>query len=203
MGMLSSPAAPSGLADTLFTPVQQRVLGLLFGQADRRFQSAEIIRLAGSGTGAVHRQLQRLADAGLVTVTRAGNQKYYQANSESPIFEELRGLVVKTVGLVQPLREALAPLASRIDVAFVFGSAASGADTAGSDLDVLVVSDEVGYAEVYESLQAAEALLGRPINPTVWTRKEWRREVAAKDSFATRIASRPRLVLIGDVDAVA
>ena len=151
----------------------------------------------------MHRQLQRLADAGLITVTRVGNQKHYQANPESPIFEELRGLVVKTVGLVQPLREALAPLASRIERAFVFGSAASGGDTAASDLDVLVVSDEVGYAEVYEALQPAEALLGRSINPTVWTLEEWRRELAAKDSFASRIGRRPRLALIGDVDAVA
>jgi hypothetical protein len=90
-----------GLAQALFTPVQQRVLALLFGQPDRRYQSAELIRLAQSGTGAVHRQLARLASAGLVAVTRSGNQKYYQANRESPVFEELHSLITKTVGRVE------------------------------------------------------------------------------------------------------
>src|SRR4030081_2360439 len=89
----------SAVASALFTPVQQRVLALLFGQPDRRFQSAELIRLAAGGTGAVHRQLQRLSDAGLVTVTRDGNQKYYAATADAPVFAELRGLIVKTVGI--------------------------------------------------------------------------------------------------------
>src|SRR6187455_1551387 len=102
--------APAGLAAVLFTPVQQRVLGLLFGQPDRRFQSAEVIRLAGSGTGAAHRLLTRLANSGLVTVERVGNQKHYQANPESPIYEELHRLVTKTSGLILPLRTALLPL---------------------------------------------------------------------------------------------
>jgi hypothetical protein len=105
------------LADVLFSPVQQRVLSLLFGQPCRSFQSAEVIALAGSGTGAVHRQLVRLADSGLVTVTRVGNQKHYQANRDSPVFSELHGLVVKTMGLVGPLQEALAPFRDRIQVA--------------------------------------------------------------------------------------
>src|ERR1700686_3439551 len=95
------------LADALFTPVQQRVLRFLFGQPDRRFQSAEVIRLAKGGVGAVHRQLARLEKAGLVEVTRAGNQKYYQARRESPVFADLQGLVVKTVGVVEPLRDSL------------------------------------------------------------------------------------------------
>src|SRR5688572_4801763 len=102
------------LADALFGPVQQRVLGLLFGQPDRRFQSAEIIRLAKGGTGATHRQLERLAAVGLVTVTRTGNQKHYQAKRDSPVFPELHGLIVKTVGIVEPLREALASHADSI-----------------------------------------------------------------------------------------
>src|SRR5947209_13497740 len=112
----------AGLANALFTRVQQRVLGILFGQPERRFQSAELIRLAGSGTGAVHRQLQRLVEAGLVAVTHAGNQKYYQAQKDASVYPELHGLIVKTVGIVEPLRAALAPVADRIDLAFVFGS---------------------------------------------------------------------------------
>ncbi len=190
-----------GLADALFTPVQQRVLGLLFGQPDRRFQSAEIIRLAGSGTGAVHRQLQRLAGAGLVVVTREGNQKYYQAHRDSPLYPELHGLVVKTVGLLQPLRTALEPLAERIDVAFVYGSVAKGTDRAASDVDLLVVSDRIGYPDLYGALEEAERALARPVNPTVLTREEWRTKRAEDDSFVRRISSQPRLFVIGSEDS--
>src|SRR3954470_18994865 len=112
MGKQIHNAPVSAIASALFTPVQQRVLGILFGQPERRFQSAELIRLAGSGTGAVHRQLQRLEKAGLVTASRDGNQKYYAARKDAPIFAELHGLVVKTVGIVEPLRAALASIAN-------------------------------------------------------------------------------------------
>jgi predicted nucleotidyltransferase len=203
MGKKRPKKTQSGLAAALFTPVQQRVLGLLFGQPERRFGSGEIIALAGSGTGATHRQLQRLAEAGLVTVTRIGNQKHYQADPKSPIYAELHGLAVKTVGLVEPLRAALAPLASKIESAFVFGSVAKATDRATSDIDLMVVSDELGYADVYEALQSAEKTLARPINPTVWTHREWLRESAKKDSFAARIASQERIFVIGSEHAAA
>ena len=203
MGIHVAKAPGSRLARALFTPVQQRVLGLLFGQPERRFQSGEIIRLAGSGTGAVHRQLQRLAAAGLVTAVRDGNQKHYQAQEDSPIFSELHGLVVKTVGIVEPLREALAPLVDRIQAAFVYGSVAKGIDRAASDLDLLVLSDRLAYPDVYESLQAAEKFLARPINPTVMRRAEWHKKRAQRDSFVQRIAAQPKLFVIGNEDALA
>jgi len=192
----------SAVASALFTPVQQRVLGLVFGQPERRFQSAELIRLAGSGTGAVHRQLQRLAEAGLVVVTRDGNQKYYQAQKDSAVFPELNGLITKTVGIVEPLRVALAPLASRIHVAFVFGSVAKGNERGKSDIDLLVVTDTLAYAEIYAALEVAERTLARTINPTVFTRAEWRRKRARNDSFAARIVKQRRLFVIGSDDAV-
>lgn len=202
MGTTNAILSQGGLADALFTPVQQRVLGLLFGQPERRFQSAEIIRLADSGTGAVHRQLLRLAEAGLIVASRDGNQKYYQARRDSPVYPELHGLVIKTVGLLQPLRTALAPLAKRIDLAFVYGSIAKGTDRAKSDIDLLVVSDRVGYPEVYEAIQPAERVLGRPVNPTVLTPEEWRHRVAEEDSFVRRIASQPRLFVIGSEEGL-
>jgi len=198
---IACPAPPAtGLASPLLTPVQRRVLGLLFGQPDRRFQSAEIIRLAASGTGAVHRLLQKLAAAGLVRVTRNGNQKYYQANRESPIFPELHGLVVKTVGLVEPLRAALEPLAERIAAAFVFGSVAKGSDRATSDLDLLVVAEGLDYSDLFSTLQAAEHELARPVNPTLMSSAEWRRKRAQSDSFAARVAAQPKLFVIGGED---
>jgi predicted nucleotidyltransferase len=191
------------LADALFTPVQQRVLGLLFGQPDRRFQSAEVIRLAKGGVGAVHRQLGRLADAELVTVTRSGNQKHYQARRDSPVFEELHRLVVKTVGVAEPLRRALARQARLIQAAFVYGSIAKGTDRARSDIDLMVISDSLRYADVFEALQAAEAALGRPVNPTVMTVAQWRAKRAQAGSFTARVANQPRIFVIGSADELA
>lgn len=195
------PAAPSpSLAGALFTPVQQRVLGLLFGQPDRRFQSAELIRLARGGTGGVHRQLKRLEAAGLVTVARSGNQLHYQARADSPIFAELHGLITKTVGLAEPLRRVLSAYAPAIRAAFVYGSVAKGTDRAGSDIDLMVISDSVSYAELFASLQSLEAELGRPINPTVMTPAAWRSKRIRKDSFSSRIASQPRVFVLGTDD---
>ena len=188
------------MAGALFTPVQQRVLGLLFGQPERRYQSSELIRLAGSGTGAVHRLVTRLVDAGLVTSERVGNQKHYQANRQSPIFEELRGLMAKTAGLAIPLRAVLAPLAKKIDAAFVYGSVAKGTDRAGSDVDLMVISSELEYPELFETLQKAEARLGRPVNPTLMTPQQWRRKRAERDSFAARMAARPKIYVVGTED---
>jgi predicted nucleotidyltransferase len=193
-------SAPNGLAGVLFTPVQQRVLGLLFGQPQRRFQSAELIRLAGSGTGSAHRLLTRLAAAGLVTTERVGNQKHYQANAESPVFAELSGLVRKTVGLVAPLQAALEPLAGKISAAFVYGSIAKGTDKAASDIDLMVIADGLDYAALFSILQEAEESLARKVNPNLMSRGEWRRKRAEPDSFAARIAGQPHLFVLGSED---
>ena len=196
MGTISEHASP-GLAGALFSPVQLKVLGLLFGHAGRRFQSAELIRLAESGTGAVHRQLRRLEDAGWVTVTPVGNQKHYQANQACPAFDELRGLIVKTVGLVEPIRKALEPLSDRISAAFVYGSMAKGEAHAESDIDLLIVSATLGLADLYEVLQGAESALGRTVNPNIMTLEEWKKRRQVPDSFAERVASQPHLFVVG------
>lgn len=202
MGKIREKAGASGLAGALFTPVQQRVLGLLFGQPERTFGSGELIRQAGSGTGAAHRQLQRLEKVGLVRVTRIGNQKHYQANAKAPIYEELRGLVLKTVGLAEPLRHSLESFGTKIKLAFVFGSVAKGTDKAGSDLDLLVVSDDVSYPEIFEALRSAEFVLARPVNPTVMTGAQWKEKQSGGDSFAKRIAEQPKLFVVGDESAL-
>ena len=137
---------PVSIADALFTKVQQRVLGILFGSTDRSFYGKEIIALAGSGSGAVQRELSRLQAAGLVRVTRVGRQKHFQANPEAPVFAELRALVRKTSGLADVLRTALAPVASAVDAAFVYGSIAKGEDRATSDVDVMERFEDLGTA---------------------------------------------------------
>lgn len=193
----------SNVAGGLFTVVQQRVLGLLYGQPDRRFQSAELICLARSGTGAVHRQLRRLSAAGLIETKTIGNQKYYRANAASPVFHELRGLIAKTVGVVEPIRRALEPYAGRIHAAFVYGSVASGTEVAESDVDLMIVSDELDHATAYRALDSAEAQLGRTINPTLLTQEDWDRKRAVDDSFVARVASAPRIMVLGTDDDLA
>lgn len=195
------PALSTRLADVLFSPVQQRVLALLFGQPERSFQSAEVIGLAGSGTGAVHRQLVRLAESGLVKVTRVGNQKHYQANRDSPVFPELHGLVVKTIGLAGPLQEALAPFRDRIQAAFVYGSIAKRTDTTQSDIDLMVLCEDLTYSDLYDTLQEAEAILRRPVHVSLMTQAEWKRKLAAGNPFVTKVQAQPTIPLIGSVDA--
>jgi predicted nucleotidyltransferase len=161
-----------------------------------------LIGLTGAGSGAVQRELARLTQSGLVTVRAIGSQKHYQANPLSPVFAELCAIIRKTVGLAEPLRKALEPVATRIDAAFVFGSVAGGTDTAGSDIDLMIVSDTLGYADVYPILEAASAELARPVNPTILTRKDLERRLRDDGAFTKRVLERPRIWLIGDDDAL-
>jgi predicted nucleotidyltransferase len=189
---------PASLADALFSSTQQKVLGYLFGQPERSFFANELIGLVGAGSGAVQRELKRLAESGLVTVTRRGNQKHFQANPASPIFSELCGIARKTFGLAGPLREALAPLAGQIDAAFVYGSVAKKSDTAASDIDLMVVSDSLTYADLFGALEEVAGKLGRPVNPTVYSRAELVRRIAEDNAFVTRVLAQPKWWLIGD-----
>ncbi|MGC2519342.1 MAG: nucleotidyltransferase domain-containing protein [Burkholderiales bacterium] len=193
----SPPPSRTSLADALFSTTRQRVLAYLFGQPERSFFATELIKLAGGGSGAVQRELARLADSGLVTVRRVGTQKHYQANPKSPLFAELCSIARKTVGLAEPLREALAPLAKRITAAFVYGSVAKRSDTAASDIDLMVVSDSLTYADLYAAMEQATARLGREVNPTVYSRKEWAKRVKQKNAFVTRVMAQPKVWLIG------
>lgn len=187
----------SAMADALFTTTQQRVLARLFGLPDRSFFANELIGLTGSGSGAVQRELARLEASGLVTANWIGNQKHYQANKDCPIFGEILGIVQKTVGVVGPLQVALQPLAAQIRAAFVYGSIAKNEDTASSDIDVMVISDSLGYADVFSAVEAATAQLGRPINPTLLTVAEVNKRVKAGAAFMTRVLAQPKIWLIG------
>ena len=193
----------TSLSSALFSNTQQRVLAFLFGQPERSFFATELIGLAGGGSGAVQRELKRLDESGLVMVTRLGNQKHYQANPQSPIFAELRGIVQKTVGLAEPLRTALMPYTKKIVAAFVYGSVAKRNDTAQSDIDLMVVSDTLEYSDLFGALEQAATALGRTINPTIYTRQEFARRVKQKNAFLTRVLAQPKLWLIGGEDELA
>ena len=186
------------LADALFSGTQQRVLGLLFGQPERSFYATELINLAGVGSGAVQRELASLSQSGLVTVKPVGNQKHYQANPASPIYDELCGMVRKTVGLAEPLRAALAPLAPQIKAAFVYGSVAKKEDTASSDIDLMLVSDTLSFADTILALQAATELLGKEVNPNIFTPQDFTKRLQEGSSFVSRVMAQPKVWLIAE-----
>ena len=185
------------LADALFTRTQQRVLGVLFGRPDRSFYASELIRTAGTGSGAAQRELARLENSGLVVGRRIGHQKHYQANSASPLFEELRSIVLKTVGLAGPLRDALRPVASAVRAAFVYGSVAKAADRSGSDIDLMVISDSLTYADVFGALERVAKTVGRQVNPTVYTVAEFSKRTREENAFVTRVLEQPKVWVIG------
>lgn len=186
-----------GLADALFTKTQQRVLAVLFGNPQANFHAQDVIRQARVGTGAAQRELVRLAESGLVTATRIGRQKHYQANPDSPLFGELTTIIQKTVGLAEPIRRALRPIAKKIQVAFVYGSVAKGTDRASSDIDLMIVSDDVTYAAVFAALERASRNLGRPINPTVYESNEFEKRIHDQNAFVRKVIEAPKIWIIG------
>ncbi len=198
---MKSDASPSSTADALFPKVRQRVLAVLFGSPDRSFYTNEVIGLAQSGAGAVQRELAGLAEVGLLTVRKQGNQKHFQANAASPVFAELRGLVLKTMGLADVLRTALAPLAPQIERAFVFGSIAKQQDTARSDVDLLVVSNTLGYGDVFAALEGASQTLGRTINPALYSAADFRARQQSDNAFINRVMQQPKIWLIGQEES--
>ena len=149
------------------------------------------------GTGAVLRELARLEASGLVDAWRIGKQKHYKANPASPLFEDLRRIVEKTVRVADPLRRALGPVSSKITAAFVYGSVARKQDTAHSDNDLMIVADRPTYADVYSALESASATLGRQVNPTIYSRGEFKRRREAGNAFLSRVLDRPKLWIIG------
>lgn len=191
----------ASVADALLSRTQQRVLGLLFGQPDRTFFAREIISRTAAGSGAVQRELARLVDSELLVMTRVGNQTHYQANRAAPIFEELRGIVTKTIGIAEPLREALAPLADRIGLALVYGSIAKGQERSESDVDLLIVADELLLEELFARLAPVERTLGRRINPTLYTAADFRKRRQSGNPFLTKVLAGDTIPLIGSEDA--
>ncbi len=191
-----------GPGDALFSKTQRKVLGLLFGDPGRSYYAKEIVRFAGVGIGSVQRELAKLARVGLLTVTQIGNQKHYQANRAAPIYEELRGIVLKTFGLADVLREGLADLADRIRVAFIYGSGAKSTDTASSDIDMLVVPPNLGCCDVVADLADTEARLSRTVNPTLYKPADFARKFAAGNVFLNSVLDQPKIFWVGAEDDI-
>ena len=192
----------ASISDLLFpNQYRRKVLGLLLMRPDQQIHLRELARVIGAAPGTLKKELDALCGVGLLRAERVGNQVRFCANTAHPVFPELQALIRKTIGLADALRLSLAPLAGRIDAAFIFGSMASGTESAGSDIDLMVVGD-AGFAEVVDATYEAQAALGREINPKVMSASEWQAKKAESNAFLQDVLNKPRIMLIGDADAL-
>jgi predicted nucleotidyltransferase len=194
--MRSKRNAPQ-LVDVLFGAYRRRILSLLLLSPDESFYVREIGRLTGVPAGSLHRELKLLSAAGLLQRSAAGNQVRYQVDRACAIQEELAGIFRKTAGLADVLREALAPLAAKIRLAFIFGSVARGNQRAASDIDVLVVGS-ASFTSVVGALSQARERLRRDVNPVVMSKAAFDVKLAGRDRFVGRVAREPKIFLLGD-----
>lgn len=184
----------------LFTSqARVEILTLLFVTSSGRHYIREIAALTDLPIRAVQRELERLEEAALIVSTREGNRKYFRANRESPVFPDLRSLLLKTTGLAQVLGEELADKRESIRVAFIFGSFASGSERADSDIDLFVIGD-ISSRELANVLSSAKEAIGRELNAVTMNFAEFRKKLREGDSFLNRLLDEPMIFLIGGED---
>ena len=189
------------LASLLFPEYRRRVLGLLLLRPEEALHGRELARRTGLPPGTLTRELNRLADVGLLRREKRGNQQVYSADRACPVFEEVASILRKTSGLADVLAEALAPAAQHIRSAFVFGSVAQGREAPASDIDLMVIGD-LGFAELVSLLHPAQATLGREVNPKVLSAGELAKK-AKRDAFLRDVLAKPKIFLIGNDDDLA
>lgn len=195
--IMGSNIPPLVVVPPLFGKTRQALLSLLYTRADETHQQEDLIRLAALGRGTVQRELEFLVRAGVARRTVRGRQVYFEANPDSPIFKELRGIIVKTGGVADTLRIALAALANRINIAFIYGSIARGRERRSSDVDVLVIGD-VTFSETAEALARTQDAIGREVNPSVFPPAEFRAKLVAGNHFLGSVLKGEKIFLIGN-----
>ncbi len=188
---------PSQISAALFGKTRRALLGIFFGDSERELYHAELSRLTNSGHGALQRELRNLLSAGIIVKSARGNQHYYRANPECPVYWELKQFIAKTEGAADRIQRALAPLRDRIHSAFIFGSAARGDLGRGSDVDLMVVG-EASFGDVVDNLAAAQRGLGREINPSVYTNSEFISKFRAGHPFLKHVVEGPKVFVLGD-----
>jgi DNA-binding transcriptional ArsR family regulator len=188
------------ISDTLFSPALQKILALLFVRVDEAFHLNEIIRRTGLGSASAQRELKRLEQSGLIVGQRVGNMHSFQANRASVVYPELHGLIQKTFGLTGVVGNALLALSPHVDLAFIYGSVAKGSATASSDIDLLLIGDDISYGSLLAALAGAEEALGRKISPTPYTRGDFVKRHQEQQHFLMRVLEQPKLFLIGNED---
>ncbi len=189
------------MLDALFAETRQSVLRLFLMNPEARYHLREVARQTGKAVGTIQSELPNLLAAGILTKTVSGNRTYYQANTQCPIYPDLRRLILKTVGLVDVLRDRLGPLCEEIEAAFVYGSMASGEAGPGSDVDLMVVGD-VDDMALHAAVGEAEEALGRTVNYSLLSREEFERRKEEKQGFLARVLAGPRMAVLGSVDEV-
>jgi predicted nucleotidyltransferase len=193
-------ARVAALANVLFGKGRGAILALLYGHPDQSFYYRQITRqLSGVSVGTLQRELDTLTQLGLIDRSAVGKQVFYRANRNHPVFPELRALVAKTVGAIQVLSSALAPLADRISLAFIYGSMARQEEKAESDIDVLIVG-KVTLEDVLTQLGDVEPSLGRAVNPTVYSTAEFKTKLASGNHFLNSVVRGDKVFLIGGED---
>jgi predicted nucleotidyltransferase len=194
---VGTATTPDNITQGLFGQTRTAILSLLYGHADESFYFRQLVRETGAGNGAIQREVKQLSDAGLIVRKTVGRQVFYQANRKSPVFSELRGLLLKTSGVHDVLREALAPLKNHITVAFVYGSIATRKDRADSDVDLMVIGD-AEFGEIVSKLSNAEKRLRREINPTVYPLGEFRSKLGSGNHFLKSVLQSKKLFILGN-----
>jgi len=185
----------TSIGDALFTKTQQRLLAILYGHPNQSFYLNELMRMAQIGRGSVARELGKLTDSGLVSMMSRGNQNHYRANIQNPIFQDLANIVQKTFGVADVVQKALAPLSKHIEQAFIYGSIAKGEAHAGSDIELMLIGEELSYSDIMELLAPAEVQLQRTINPTLYSVSDFEKRIQERQSFVTRVLEQPRIEL--------
>ena len=185
------------LCNGLFGKTRQAVLALLYGQADSSFYTKQILDAVKIGRGTVQRELKNLTDAGIITREVQGRQVYYRANEKCPLFNELKSIVRKTFGIADVIRQSLEPIADKIQVAFIFGSIASGTEQRTSDIDVMVIG-ETTFDEVVSAISQAEETIQREINSVVYPVAEFRKKIRSNQHFLKTVLEGETIFLIGD-----
>jgi uncharacterized protein len=194
---MSTTTVSTAIHQSLFGRTRTTILSLLYGHPDETYYVRQLVRETRAGNGAIQRELRQLSDAGLIVRKIVGRQVFYHANRKSPVFSELRGLLLKTAGVRDVLRDALAPLKSRIDVAFVYGSIATQKDRADSDVDLMIVG-QADLDEIVSSLGNPQKQLRREINPSVYGTTEFRSKVAAGNHFLAGVLRGKKLFVVGN-----
>lgn len=187
------------ITDALFSYTRAKLLGELLRASGEGRYLRELARLTGLNVNGVRRELMNLESAGIVVSERIGRQVNYRLNERCPIYLELKMMIVKTVGLADALREALAPLAGRVKLAYLYGSFAGGTAGPDSDVDLMVVG-EVSLREVSSALMEAGRKLGRELNPTVFPEGEYAEALAEGEGFVHDVHFGPRVMLLGEID---
>ena len=190
-------AQGKGLWNALFTRTQRQLLGLFFGYPDQSFYANEIVRKAKVGTGSVQRELAKLAGSGLLTVAKIGNQKHYQANRESPIYPELRGIVLKTFGATDQLRRAVLDLPGKVELAMLFGD---HLEPSAPAINMLLVSDDLEYADVVTGFMETENRIGRTVQPVLFGTMEFRTLREQGNAGLLDVLRQPKVLLKGSLD---